>query len=383
VSATTVYGPSTVRRSRSARAALAALDDSIIAAVETEHPVTLRGVFYRVVSAGDVAKTELGYRQVGRELLKLRRAGAIPYDWITDGTRWISKPDTYDDLDQMLEDAHASYRRALWRDQAAEVQIYSEKDAISGVVLPVTERWDVPLGIVRGYSSESFAWSVAQSVIAAAERGKHVHVYQLGDHDPSGVDAWRAFRERVVSFLGGPLVTPYQRAWAVAHNLGSCITGAMVGKPLGVGEVEADCWCDCEDGCQRGACECEGGCGCEDDCDCGCGLAGHVSYRFVSQDRREVRRVSFARLAVTERQIRDMSLPTRPTKRTDSRSAAFGDGESVEVDAIPPTVLRQIVSSAITRHIDQHQLDITRTYEAAEREALTAMIGTRQQGDGQ
>jgi len=88
----------------------------------------------------------------------------------------------------MLEDAAASYRRALWRRQDAEVQIYSEKDAISGV-LPVTHRWDVPLGIVRGYSSESFAWSVAQSIIEAARRGKRTYVYQLGDHDPSGVDA--------------------------------------------------------------------------------------------------------------------------------------------------------------------------------------------------
>jgi hypothetical protein len=71
-----------------------------------------------VVSAGAIDKTEDGYRLVGRELLKLRRSGAIPYDWITDGTRWINKPDSYDDLDQMLEDAAASYRPALWHDQA-------------------------------------------------------------------------------------------------------------------------------------------------------------------------------------------------------------------------------------------------------------------------
>jgi hypothetical protein len=196
-----VYGPSTVNRQRRTRAELAAVDDAIVQAVETEHPVTLRGVFYRVVSAGEVEKTEDGYRLIGRELLKLRRAGAIRYDWITDGTRWINKPDSYDDLDQMLEDAVASYRRALWHRQPAEVQIYSEKDAISGVVLPVTHRWDVPLGIVRGYSSESFAWSVAQSIIDAGQRGKDTHVYQLGDHDPSGVDAWRAFRKTVCGFL--------------------------------------------------------------------------------------------------------------------------------------------------------------------------------------
>jgi len=117
----------------------------------------LRGVYYRVVSAGAVDKTEASYRLVGRQLLKLRRAGQVPYSWITDGTRWITKPDTWNDLDAMLADAAVSYRRALWRDQGADVHIFTEKDAISGVLLPVTERWDVPLGVLRGYCSESFA----------------------------------------------------------------------------------------------------------------------------------------------------------------------------------------------------------------------------------
>jgi hypothetical protein len=147
---TAVYGASPVKRQRRTNAELEAVDSAIIEAVELEHPITLRGVFCRAVSMGAVEKTEHAYRLIGRELLKLRRAGGIRYDWITDGTRWINKPDSYDDLDQMLEDAAASYRRALWRSQPAEVQIYSEKDAISGVVLPVTHRWDVPLGIVRG-----------------------------------------------------------------------------------------------------------------------------------------------------------------------------------------------------------------------------------------
>ena len=34
-----------------------------------------------------------------------------------------------------------------------------------------------------------------------ATRQAHVYVYQLGDHDPSGVDAWRAFRKTVCGFL--------------------------------------------------------------------------------------------------------------------------------------------------------------------------------------
>jgi hypothetical protein len=173
------------------------VDAAIIAAVEQDKPVTLRGVYYRVVSAGVVDKTEAAYALVGRQLLKLRRSGAVSYADITDGTRWISKPKTWGHVDRMLESAALSYRRALWDDQPVDVQIYTEKDAISGAIWPVTSRWDVPLGVNRGYASESFCWEVAQSV---CDTDDQVYVYQLGDHDPSGVDAWRAFTARVREF---------------------------------------------------------------------------------------------------------------------------------------------------------------------------------------
>lgn len=173
-----------------------------MAAVTDEHPVSLRGVFYRVVSAGAIDKTELGYRTVGRQLLKLRRAGVVPYDWITDGTRWITRPTAWSDIDEMLEDSAVSYRRRLWHEQPDEVHFFTEKDAISGVISPITYRWDVPLGVLRGYASESFAYSVAQSIIASNRmRSGTTYVYQLGDHDPSGVGAWADFTAKVSSFI--------------------------------------------------------------------------------------------------------------------------------------------------------------------------------------
>jgi hypothetical protein len=261
-----------------------------------------------------------------------RRAGAIRYDWITDGTRWINKPDSYDDLSQMLEDATASYRRALWHRQPAEVQIYSEKDAISGVMLPVTHRWDVPLGIVRGYSSESFAWSVAQSIIAAAERGKNTHVYQLGDHDPSGVNAWRAFRTTVSGFLMEEH-RELRRRLAEAY-------------PVDFGnDDDPD---DRDPGDNESMCTFSAG--------------------------EQIATAFFKRLAVTEAQVYELDLPTRPTKQSDSRARGF-DGGSVEVDAIPPTVLRQIVEDAITQHIEPEALRLDQIAEQSEREILTSMIG--------
>ena len=52
------------------------------------------------------------------------------------------------------------------------------------------------------------------------------------------------------------------------------------------------------------------------------------------------------RIAVTRQQITAWDLPTRPTKKTDSRSKSF-KGPSVELDAIPPAKLRQFAEQVI------------------------------------
>src|SRR5512132_3316690 len=102
MSARRVYGASQLKRRRRTKCELFAINLAILAAVEEDHPVTLRGVYYRVVSAGKIEKTEKAYGVVGRQLLKLRRAGVVPYSWITDGTRWTFRPTTFTGIDQML-----------------------------------------------------------------------------------------------------------------------------------------------------------------------------------------------------------------------------------------------------------------------------------------
>lgn len=168
-----------VKRHRRTRVDLETIDSAIVTAVATERPVSLRGVFYRVVSAGAVDKTELGYRLISRQLVKLRASGAVPYFWITDGTRLMRKPASFNNVEQMLEDAALSYRRALWDGQTDEVIILSEKDAITGAVYPVTAKWDVELGITRGYSSVTFTHSIAQTVATNTRAGKRTFDHGL------------------------------------------------------------------------------------------------------------------------------------------------------------------------------------------------------------
>jgi hypothetical protein len=82
----------------------------------------------------------------------------------------------------------------------------------------------------------------------------------------------------------------------------------------------------------------------------------------------------FERQAVSEEQIGHLALPTRPTKKTDSRAGDF-TGDSVEVDAVRPNTLRAIAHAAVEQHIDSHDLEITRIHERSER-ALRARAAT-------
>lgn len=82
----------------------------------------------------------------------------------------------------------------------------------------------------------------------------------------------------------------------------------------------------------------------------------------------------FERVAVNPDQIAEMNLPTRPTKKSDSRAAGFA-GDSVELDAIEPDVLRQMVNDSIERYVDHRQLAVIREAETSERELFKRLAG--------
>ena len=57
---------------------------------------------------------------------------------------------------------------------------------ITGVIYPITELYDVPLVVFRGFSSETFTF---EAVEAREKDSRPYWVYYLGDFDPSGHDA--------------------------------------------------------------------------------------------------------------------------------------------------------------------------------------------------
>jgi hypothetical protein len=83
--------------------------------------------------------------------------------------------------------------------------------------------------------------------------------------------------------------------------------------------------------------------------------------------------IHFERIAVTPEQITAWNLPGRPTKQSDSRAKGFGD-ISVELDAINPNSLRDLVEVAIERHLPPHEYRVLMAAEESERLAINAFV---------
>jgi hypothetical protein len=67
------YGSRHIKRSRRTAADMASLREAIYNCVEIDQPMTVRQVFYRLVSQGAIPKTEEAYKQIVVRLLTQMR----------------------------------------------------------------------------------------------------------------------------------------------------------------------------------------------------------------------------------------------------------------------------------------------------------------------
>jgi hypothetical protein len=281
------YQASPIKRARATKAEVERRREGLIEIIAAMRPMTVRQVFYQATVRGIVEKSEVGYTKVQTDLTLMRRTGDLPYNWLADNTRWQRKPDTFDSVEEALRETARFYRKSLWTEADAYVEIWLEKDALSGVIYPITSMYDVPLMVARGYASLSFLHSAAEYINGLVVP---TYIYHLGDHDPSGVNA-----------------------------------GEKIEETLQEMAPDAD--------------------------------------------------IYFERIAVTEEQIITWNLPTRPTKKTDTRSKNFGSDISVELDAIEPDRLRQLVQDAIEEHLPPEQYNILKVAEQSERDIISKLVG--------
>ena len=187
-------------------------------------PITVRGLMYRAQAAGLFPSTSHKYyKQTTRIVLRLRRAGLMPYRWIVDSTRRRLKPSSWSGLSDFVDDAAKAYRLDFWSRQSDYVEVFCEKDAMAGVLKPVTNEFDVHLNVIRGQVSETFVWNIAEEW---KEIEKPIFAYYLGDHDPSGLAIEASLKAKLALFTGKEF--HWQRLAITSEDFASDLLGFPV-----------------------------------------------------------------------------------------------------------------------------------------------------------
>jgi len=257
--------------------------------------LTLRQLYYRLVSKHIIDNTRSCYKQLSKMLVKARESGDVSPRWLVDRTRVVSGGDYgYEDSEGFIEDKIESLKNSwegftlpLWTTQKERVEVWVEKDALSKLCEDIADDYNVVTCPSKGYSSFDYVRK-AVSRINRSYNSHEVTILYFGDYDPSGMDIERDLSERL-------------------------------------------------------------------------GRYGAMSFKVE-------------RIALTLDQIVEHELPPMPAKTSDPRLARFvadtGGSDAVELDALEPDVLKDLIEQSIMDHLDKAAWDERFREITEEKEAL-------------
>ena len=172
--------------------------------------LTLRQLYYQLVTRDVIPNKQTEYSKLSTLLKEGRMAGIVDWDAIEDRLRKPSKPASFDSPEDILNAAINQYALPRQEGQNTYVEVWVEKDALSGVLKRVTEKYHVPILVNRGYSSASAMFDSYQRFKRAYNNNQTIKILYLGDYDPSGLDMIRDIRDRIIEFAMGDFGWEYK-----------------------------------------------------------------------------------------------------------------------------------------------------------------------------
>ncbi len=312
----------------------------IVAVVENYakqgYTLTLRQLYYQLVASDTIPNDDTVYKKLSSILDDLRYTGMVDWDAIEDRGRVPDLPYYAENIPDAMDDILRAYRLDRQSGQDNVIEMWTEKDAISGILRRVTHEYHIRLVVNKGYSSSSAMYRAYRRLYRELEKGKRVTILYFGDHDPSGLDMVRDIKDRMINFLlnGESLDIPHNTLTYWYNHVG------LENPPAD--EQRDD----------------------EDDIDYIKRCYVHEMFEVVP-------------IGLTLEQIREYNPPPNPAKTTDSRSdwyiKEFGN-ESWEVDALSPAVMENIVRDAIDRRINRKQYEKVLDQERADKKTMQEFI---------
>ncbi|MHB0964851.1 MAG: hypothetical protein ACYC36_00220 [Bellilinea sp.] len=159
--------------------------------------LSLRQLYYQLVARDIIPNSLRSYKNIGNLVSNARQAGLIDWGMIEDRNRDTNIPGHWDSPGEIVAAAAQQFRIDKWREQPYHIEVMVEKDALSGVLVPVCRELDIGITANKGYCSSSTMYEIGKRIDEKRSLGKKICILYLGDHDPSGIDMTRDVRERL------------------------------------------------------------------------------------------------------------------------------------------------------------------------------------------
>lgn len=159
------------------------LIEAMAAIAKDAHPITGRGVGYKLFTSGlipSMAASEM--QRVYRLLKEARERDLVPWHWIVDEAREFERAPSWDNPAEFARCASRQYRRDFWNQQPVRCEVWSEKGTLRGVLAPVLDEYGVGFRVMHGFSSATVVHDIAED-----DDGRQLIALYVGDWDPSGL----------------------------------------------------------------------------------------------------------------------------------------------------------------------------------------------------
>jgi len=167
--------------------------------LEEIQPASVRAVCYQLFIGCVIPNmSKNATDRVSKQLTWAREQSIIDWRCIVDETREAEAVAMWADPGSFVRGVKGAYRKDLWRDQAHEIEIWSEKGTVRGTLAPILEEYGVTLRVLHGYSSATVLHDVAE-----ISRSRPIVALYVGDRDPSGMHMSEVDAPRRIEKYGG------------------------------------------------------------------------------------------------------------------------------------------------------------------------------------
>lgn len=293
--------------------------------------MTLRQLYYQLVKDNIIPNQEKQYKRLSALLSDARLMGFIDWSAIEDRIRVPRMPSEFENLDELVDAALASYRLPRWRDQPYYCELWVEKDALAGILQPLAREFHVPMMVNRGYSSQTAMYDAGKRFLLGCYGAKlpYMTLAQFLKGTEEGDKAGASAFMKEVQMLNREKL-PEAKKEAILFYLGDH-------DPSGEDMVRD--------------------------------IQERLEMYGVTLDVRK--------LALTMDQVKEYDPPPNPAKMTDPRAAKYVDehgATSWEVDALGPDVLDQLIRDSFEAVIDSDKMEAIKEEEEADKELLRTAV---------